>query len=204
MLLINDLFEESNLLDTNLKFFKLTDFKLNRKILRDSNPGSNFMWATLWPPSLYLAKYLLNNQDILKNKNVLDYGAGNGIIGCLAKSLGAVNVDLYDRDSYAQQACAFMANLNDVKVNILNECPLKILKKYDLILMGDMLFSREVKQKIKIYIKNIDTRIIFSDFNRSGEDLEFLNIIHTYENELKDESGLFFNTCSIYELVQRR
>jgi predicted nicotinamide N-methyase len=62
-------------------------------------------WCELWPSSMGLSEFLVNNPGLLKNKTVLEIGCGLGLCGIVAATLGG-SVLLTD---YIQQAIDFAA-----------------------------------------------------------------------------------------------
>lgn len=48
--------------------------------------------ATVWPASMVLLKYLEKNLDLIKNKSVIDLGAGTGVTSIAASLLGAKSI----------------------------------------------------------------------------------------------------------------
>ena len=51
-----------------------------------------------WDGAIVLAKYLETFPDTVRNKNVLELGAGTGVAGMAASLLGAKNVLLTGRE----------------------------------------------------------------------------------------------------------
>ena len=46
-------------------------------------------WAFAWSSGRALAKYILDNPEIVKDKNIADFGAGSGIVAIAALKAGA-------------------------------------------------------------------------------------------------------------------
>jgi hypothetical protein len=53
----------------------------------------------LWCGSLGLIQHLLNNSSLVKDKTVIELGAGTGVMGMVCKFLGAQSVFLTDHDT---------------------------------------------------------------------------------------------------------
>ena len=68
----------------------------------------------LWESAEVLARALIERRSTIKGKSVLELGAGLGLSGVVAASLGARVVQT-DHDASALQACARTASLNGVK-----------------------------------------------------------------------------------------
>lgn len=65
-------------------------------------------WADLWASAIGLSHYLVDNQDLIHNKNVFEIGCGLGLPAIVAGKLGAVHTTVTD---YLQEALDF-ARLN--------------------------------------------------------------------------------------------
>jgi predicted nicotinamide N-methyase len=57
-------------------------------------------WADIWPSSIALSEYLLDNQDDFAGKKILELGCGLGLVGIVATSIGG-EVTFTDNDSHA-------------------------------------------------------------------------------------------------------
>ncbi len=60
-------------------------------------------WAEIWPASILLGKWILQNKTQLQNKTCLDVGCGLGLTSLIGASVGA-NIIAFD---YEQKACDF-------------------------------------------------------------------------------------------------
>jgi len=57
-------------------------------------------WSELWPSSFALAEYILENQSVFKEKNILEIGCGLGLCGFAARKTGA-RIHFTDNDPIA-------------------------------------------------------------------------------------------------------
>src|SRR5512146_355831 len=73
-------------------------------------------WAFAWAGGQALARYVLDNQEAVRGRRVLDFGAGSGLVGIAAAMAGAQSVLAADIDSYAQAAIRLNAEANAVIV----------------------------------------------------------------------------------------
>ena len=62
-------------------------------------------WADLWASAIGLSHYLVDNQNIVKDKNVFEIGCGLGLPAIVAGKLGAASTTLTD---YLQEALDFI------------------------------------------------------------------------------------------------
>lgn len=63
-----------------------------RQVQRGEIDGTYGTGATVWPASMVLLKYLEKHPDIVRNKTVVDLGAGTGVTSLAAAILGADRV----------------------------------------------------------------------------------------------------------------
>jgi len=72
-------------------------------------------WAYAWAGGQGLARYILDN-DIVKDKTVIDYCSGSGIVGIAAKLAGAKEVICPDNDPLSFEAVQLNCEANGVKL----------------------------------------------------------------------------------------
>ena len=72
-------------------------------------------WAYAWAGGQGLARYILDN-DIVKDKTVVDYCSGSGIVGIAAKLAGAKEVICVDNDPLSFEAAQLNCKANGVEV----------------------------------------------------------------------------------------
>lgn len=75
-------------------------------------------WAFCWASGQVLAQRIINHPELVKNKVLLDFGAGSGVVAIAAKLAGAKQAIICDTDPIAIQACLANAILNDVTLDI--------------------------------------------------------------------------------------
>jgi predicted nicotinamide N-methyase len=59
-------------------------------------------WAEIWPSSIALSEYVLENEDEFSGKKILELGCGLGLVGIVLTSIGG-DVVFTDHDSHALQ-----------------------------------------------------------------------------------------------------
>lgn len=128
--------------EESLELIKVVDID---ELLEDVTDADQIpFWADLWPASLGLARYILNNRRLLNKRNVLELGAGVGLAGIAARIAGA-NVLQTD---YSEAALRF-ARINSLR-NGLPEPQLLLadwrrfpqVGQFDLIIGADILYEK--------------------------------------------------------------
>ena len=95
-------------------------------------------WAFAWSSGMALAKYILDNPALVKDKNIADFGAGSGLVAIAALKAGAKSAVAVDIDAQALLACMLNAGRNDVDLKVQKDLPESGI---DLLLVGDVLYD---------------------------------------------------------------
>ncbi len=98
-------------------------------------------WSFCWASGLAMARYLAQHPEWVRDKRVLDFGAGSGIAGIAAARAGAREVVACDLDPLALDACRANAALNGVTLGY-SEDFFAEADRFDLILVADVLYDR--------------------------------------------------------------
>ncbi len=129
-------------------------------------------WAFPWAGGVGLARFLLDQPDVVRGLPVLDIGAGSGIVAIAAAMAGAAQVTAVDVAADAVSAIARNAAANDVAVR--GECrdPLAgTPHDVAVIMAGDVFYSATMAHRLMRYFRRAqaavpDVRIIVGDPNR--------------------------------------
>jgi predicted nicotinamide N-methyase len=89
-----------------------------------------------------LARQLIEHPQEVRNKVIIDFGAGSGVVGIAAALAGARRVICCDLDEDAQLACRVNAKLNGVDVEVLSDIG-TINIEADLLVAADVLYDRD-------------------------------------------------------------
>lgn len=97
-------------------------------------------WAFCWASGQVLARWLLDNPDLVRGRHVLDFGSGSGVAGVAAAHAGAASVSACDLDPDARAATAANARLHGLDIEVLAEIELSSAR-YDVVLLADVLYD---------------------------------------------------------------
>jgi predicted nicotinamide N-methyase len=75
-------------------------------------------WAFAWPGGQALARHLLDHPELVAGRDVVDFGAGSGLVAIAARKAGAARALAADIDPFAAAAIAANAALNDVAIMV--------------------------------------------------------------------------------------
>jgi predicted nicotinamide N-methyase len=109
-------------------------------------------WAFAWAGGQALARYVLDNPDLVRGKSVLDLASGSGLVAIAAARCGA-SVTANEIDEYAAEAIALNAAANNVQVNIRLGDILDTTIDVDVILAGDVFYSRDMSNRVLSFLE---------------------------------------------------
>lgn len=106
-------------------------------------------WAFAWAGGQALARYLLDNPELVAGKRVFDFGSGSGIVAIAAARCGAASVVAGDIDLFAGTAIDLNARANGVRVTVDLADRLSVPREpYDLVLAGDVCYERPMSDTV--------------------------------------------------------
>jgi len=142
-------------------------------------------WAFAWPGGQALARYALDHPEEIKDKRVLDFGAGGGIAAIAAAKAGAKAALADDIDLLAQAAIRMNAAHNNVKVDIHRVMDMdNAIKKVDLIFAGDVCYQQAMSAIVSrwLYLCVAEgVRVLIADPGRAYVPTEGMKEIARYE-----------------------
>lgn len=98
-------------------------------------------WAFCWASGQALARYLLDNPSLVKDRYVIDFGTGSGVAAVAAAKAGARGVIACDIDPDALLAARCNAQLNGVQIELAADFD-ALPPSADLIIAADVLYDR--------------------------------------------------------------
>jgi predicted nicotinamide N-methyase len=140
--------------------------------------------VALWPSSIALAHDLVSRADDLRDKRVLELGAGTGLAGIVAASLGAEVVQT-DRDELAMYACKRNCERNRIETvehRLADWTSWEDAGLYDWIIGSDILYGVELQPHLRrIFESNLAAggRVLLSDPFRAVS----LGLLETMEED---------------------
>jgi len=163
-------------------------------------------WAVPWPGGQALARFVLDNPDVVRGKRILDFASGSGIIGIAAAKAGADRVFACDIDPVAQAATQINAARNRVAIENIRAMPMdRPFNRADLILTGDVCYNQAMTAGIMrwLYICiAAGTPVLLGDPGRAFVPKDGLRELARYEvpvrRELEDEDQ---RTAYVWEVT---
>ncbi|MBS0276952.1 MAG: methyltransferase [Proteobacteria bacterium] len=124
-------------------------------------------WAFAWAGGQALARYVLDNPEVVRGKRVLDFGSGSGLVGIAAAMAGAASVLSADIDRYAEAAIELNARANNVAVATTTEDVIGMPGDWDIILIGDMCYERPLAERLLAWLRESGADALLGDPGRS-------------------------------------
>jgi predicted nicotinamide N-methyase len=129
-------------------------------------------WAFAWAGGQALARYVLDNADLVARRRVLDLGAGSGLTAIAAAKAGAASVLAVDTDGYALAAIALNARANGVGVDTAGADVLSggLPGAFDVALVGDLFYERDLAERVLAFLETARGRgleVLVGDPRRS-------------------------------------
>jgi len=156
-------------------------------------------WAFAWAGGQALARYILDHPEIVRDRSVLDFGAGSGLVALAAAKAGAAKVLAADIDKFSIAAIAANAQANGLDIATTSDDIIGSKEAFDVILVGDMCYERPLAERLMEWLKNRHTEILLGDPGRSYfpkqglERLAVYNVAVTRELEDREirETGVW-------------
>ena len=110
-------------------------------------------WAFAWAGGQALARYVLDNPDVVAGRRVIDFASGSGIVAIAAKRAGAASVLAADIDAYCGAAIALNAAANGVEVDFTDSNLLDApAPAADVILAGDICYEKPLAERVMAWL----------------------------------------------------
>jgi predicted nicotinamide N-methyase len=151
-------------------------------------------WAFAWAGGQALARYVLDNPDLVAGRRVLDFASGSGIVGVAAAMAGAVHVACADVDPFCADAAALNARANGVSLEVIVEDLLDAPPPaVDVILAGDICYEKPLAARVMAWLRaarGAGAEVLIGDPGRSYFSAEGLTQLAEYQvpttRELED------------------
>jgi predicted nicotinamide N-methyase len=150
-------------------------------------------WAFAWAGGQALARYILDHAQIVREKRVLDFASGSGLVAIAAAKAGARDVQATDIDPFAIAAIETNAAENRVTVSPRLDNLIGADEGWDVVLAGDTAYERDVAGAAMDWLTFLARRgatVLIGDPRRSYLPLDRLTCLIEYSvpvtRELED------------------
>jgi predicted nicotinamide N-methyase len=151
--------------------------------------------AFAWAGGQALARYILDNPDIVAGKRVIDFASGSGIVAIAAARAGAARVLAADIDGYCREAILLNTQANGVACDFTDTDLLDApAPDADVILAGDICYEKPLAARVMAWLGAARARgatVLIGDPGRSYFPREGLVKLAEYQvqttRELEDQ-----------------
>ncbi len=174
--------------------------------LADAGTGPPF-WAFAWPGGQALARYVMDNAEIVAGRRVLDIATGSGLVAIAAAKAGAASVTANDIDPISLAAVALNAKLNGVAVKARGDdlTSRSTMEDWDVVLAGDVFYDREMAARFTPWLGSCvasGALVIIGDPNRVYLPTGGLEMLISYEVETSlDLESATMLTTTVWRLL---
>jgi predicted nicotinamide N-methyase len=161
-------------------------------------------WAFAWAGGQALARYVLDHPDIVRGKQVLDIGAGSGLVGLAAAKAGAAGVLAADIDTFSCAAIRLNAAANDCAIAVTQEDLIGVPGAWDVILVGDLFYERPLAERLLAWLKPLGVPALLGDPGRNYFPKSEVEKLASYSVQTtRDLEDREVRETGVYRLVRR-
>jgi predicted nicotinamide N-methyase len=115
-------------------------------------------WAFAWAGGQGLARHLIDNPDLVRGKQVLDFATGSGLVAIAAAKAGAARVIAADTDPFCSTAIRLNAQANGVEIEFLDQDLIGTDAGWDVILAGDVFYDKPLADRLMPWFARLKAR----------------------------------------------
>lgn len=143
-------------------------------------------WAFAWAGGQALARYVLDNPQIVAGRPVLDFASGSGLVAIAAAMAGAERVTASDLDPFALHAIGLNAAANGVaeRITALQADLVGSDPSNAVVLAADIFYERDIAARVTDWLGGLHTRgatVLLGDPGRTYLPRDRLGIVASYE-----------------------
>jgi predicted nicotinamide N-methyase len=133
-----------------------------------------------------LARYILDNPDLVRGKRVLDFASGSGLVAVAAAMAGATAVEAADIDAFAVAAIAVNAEANGF-ATVITPTGADLIgedRGWDTVLAGDICYEKGLAERVMRWLGTLQQRgadVLIGDPGRSYLPKDRLVAVARYE-----------------------
>ena len=160
-------------------------------------------WAFAWAGGQALARYVLDNPDVVRGKRVLDVGSGSGMVAIAAALSGAAHVLAADIDAFSCAAIRLNAIANAQDIAVTQDDVIGTKGPWDLILVGDLFYERPLAERLLAWLKELQTDALLGDPGRSYFPKTGVEKLSTYNVQVtRDLEDREIRETSVYRFLR--
>ena len=160
-------------------------------------------WAFAWAGGQALARYILDNPDLVGGKQVLDIGSGSGLVGLAAAKAGAAHVLAADIDGHAIAAIRLNAAANGCDIAVTQDDVIGLPGAWDIILVGDLFYERPLAERLLAWLEPLAVPALLGDPGRNYFPKDKVEKLASYEVQTtRDLEDREIRQTGVYRLTR--
>lgn len=132
-------------------------------------------WSFCWASGLVQARYILQHPELVKDKVIIDFGAGSGVVAIAAMLAGAKKAIACDIDGDALIACRQNAKLNNVQLDYCQDI-FQLSEAADLLIAADVLYDRENLKFLDLFAEKAQQSLIADSRIKNFQHADFIKV----------------------------
>lgn len=116
-------------------------------------------WGFCWGSGLALARWILDHPEQVRGKQILDFGAGSGVVALACSLAGARRSIACDLDQPARLASAMNAQLNGLTIELAADY-FSVTGELDLIFAADVLYDQDNHGFLNHFLSRADEVLV--------------------------------------------
>jgi predicted nicotinamide N-methyase len=164
-------------------------------------------WAYPWPGGCALARVVLDQPMLVRDRLVLDFGAGGGVTALASAYAGAAEVVANDIDPWALEVTRLAAEAQSLHVQIMPDdvCAVPALvDDFDVVLCSDLAYERSQAPRQRQVLERAagnGSIVLVADAGRAYFDAAGMELLAEYELEVpQDLEGTAIRRARVYRL----
>ena len=141
-------------------------------------------WAFAWAGGQGLARHVLDNPELVRDRRVLDFATGSGLVAIAAAKAGAASVLAADIDPFCADAVRLNAQANGVVVDFVSNDLVGSTGGWDVVLAGDVFYDRAFADRLLPWFRALKAGgadVLVGDPGRAYLPKSGLSMLATYE-----------------------
>ena len=141
-------------------------------------------WAFAWAGGQGLARYILDHPADIRDRSVLDFATGSGLVAIAAKLAGTGSVTACDIDAFAAMAAALNADANSIRFVVRCDDLIGRDDGWQVVLAGDVFYDQDLGRLLIPWFDRLAQRgalVLIGDPDHGYCPYEKLTEVATYE-----------------------
>lgn len=131
-------------------------------------------WSFCWASGQVLARFILDNPQLVADRRVVDFGGGSGVVAIAALKAGAKSAIVCDIDADAQLASQCNAQLNNVAISCVDS--IDDIPACDVITVADVFYDRD-NLPLLDQLQSRCQKMLVGDSRLKGQALDGMEIV---------------------------